>query len=237
MKRVAIIGASGGIGSSFVDLLSGLSSVKSLYLFSREKLEVPKNSRWLPLDFNKEDSIAKAAEAIKDEGPLDTLIVATGVLHNSSSQPERSLRDISLEAMNQIFAVNTFGPALALKHFGPLMTRKEKCLIAVLSARVGSISDNYLGGWYSYRSSKAALNMIIKCASIEFKRKNPKSVVVGLHPGTVDTNLSKPFQKNIPRDQLKCPDNACRLMFQVMKNLDSQDSGKCLAYDGKEIQP
>ena len=119
----------------------------------------------------------------------------------------------------------------------PVLSRNKNSIFAALSARVGSVSDNQLGGWYAYRASKSALNMIIKSASIEVARKNPKAIIVGLHPGTVDSNLSKPFQHSITNNKLFTPSIAASHLLGVLDNLTSEQTGKCFAWDGSEILP
>ena len=151
--------------------------------------------------------------------------------------PEKSLRELSLEKFQRLFLVNTIIPALIAKHFCPYLNKETPSVFAALSARVGSISDNQLGGWYSYRSSKAALNMIIKNTAIEINRTNKQAIIVGIHPGTVNSNLSKPFQKNVPKEKLFSPNFAAEKIYQVITQLSSQSSGKCFAWDNTEILP
>lgn len=182
-----------------------------------------------------EDSIRKAAENIDSENGIDLIIVAVGVLHDDELQPEKALKDLSPENFNSVFAINTFGPALAAKYFLPLLPREGKSVFSALSARVGSIEDNYIGGWYSYRASKAALNMILKSASIEMARKYKEACVIGLHPGTVDTNLSEPFQGHVKPEKLFTPDFATEQMLQVINEVDAGKTGKLIAYDGEVI--
>ena len=159
-----------------------------------------------------------AAEAVGK--PLDLVIVATGLLHAEDGfGPEKSLRDLDADALARSYAVNTIGPALVAKHFLPLMRRDGKSVFAALSARVGSISDNGVGGWYGYRAAKAALNQMLKTASIEHARRWPEGVVVGLHPGTVDTGLSKPFQRNVADGKLFDAAYSAGAMLDVLDGL------------------
>ena len=163
-------------------------------------------------------------------------MVTTGVLHlGADIQPEKSLRDLSADKFHAIFAANTIFPALAAKHFLPLLHRDKRSVFAALSARVGSISDNRLGGWYAYRASKAALNMIIKNAAIEIERRHKQAIVVGLHPGTVDSDLSKPFQSNVQQNKLFTPAFSAASLLDVVDRLTLDDSGKCFAWNGQEI--
>ncbi|MGB1077439.1 MAG: SDR family NAD(P)-dependent oxidoreductase, partial [Bdellovibrionales bacterium] len=168
----------------------------------------------------------------------DLVILATGILHQGALvRPEKSLKDIDPICFADVFLANTIGPSLVMKYFLPHMNKERKSVFAVLSARVGSISDNQLGGWYSYRSSKAALNMMVKTASIEMARSNQNLCVVGLHPGTVDTDLSRPFQKNVSEEQLFSPEQSSRHLLDVIDGLSSEQTGQLFAWDGKEIQP
>lgn len=229
LQNIAIIGASGGIGQAFVDLLSKQHPNCNLYAFSRTGER--------KIDYTREDSIAEAASIASNTGPLDLIVVTNGMLHNQDIMPEKSIKEISREKFQQFFEVNTIVPALIAKHFLPHLNREGKSIFAALSARVGSISDNKLGGWYAYRSAKAALNMLIKNASIEVGRSNKNAIIVGLHPGTVDTNLSRPFHNNIPVDQLLTPHQSVENLIEVLASLAPAQSGKCFAWNGEEILP
>ncbi|MDH5622584.1 MAG: SDR family NAD(P)-dependent oxidoreductase, partial [Gammaproteobacteria bacterium] len=161
----------------------------------------------------------------------------TGVLHRDDAvQPEKTMQALSASAMSEVFAVNAIGPALLAKHFLPVMRRKGKTVFAVLSARVGSIADNRLGGWVTYRASKAALNMVIKTLSIEQTRRRPESIMVALHPGTVDTALSKPFSSGVAEHALFTPEYSAACLLKVIDGLDVSDSGAFLAWDGTRIE-
>lgn len=234
--NVAVIGASGGIGAAFVQALAGDHKVKTLYAFSRSGSNF-NDPRIISehIDICDEGSIQNAAACISAE--LDVLIIASGVLHGEGFEPEKSMRDLDYEQMDKVFAVNSYGPALLFKHFLPLLPRERRSLAVALSARVGSISDNGIGGWYSYRASKAALNMLIKCFSIEMARKYRQAVIAGLHPGTVDTALSEPFQSNVKPGKLFSPAQSAGYLLKVMDALKPEDSGKCFAWDGQEIAP
>ncbi|MFO1257701.1 MAG: SDR family NAD(P)-dependent oxidoreductase [Gammaproteobacteria bacterium] len=228
-KNIAVIGASGGIGQAFVDLISSRYSDATVHAFSR--------TVGYPINYESEASIAKAANIASNLGPLDLVIVTNGMLHSQGVMPEKSIKDLSREKLQKIFEVNTIVPSLILKHFLPYLNHRDKSIFAALSARVGSISDNKLGGWYAYRSSKAALNMIIKNAAIEMDRRNKNAIIVGLHPGTVDTPLSKPFQKNIPLERILTPHESAEKMLEVLASLTPSQSGKCFAWNGDEILP
>lgn len=214
-----VIGASGGIGAALADALE------------EEGAPVLRLAR-PELDVTDEASIAAAATRA---GSPALVIVASGVLHEGANGPEKSIRELDAAWLARQYAVNAIGPALVAKHFLPIMPRTGRSVLAVLSARVGSISDNRLGGWYGYRASKAALNQLVRTLAIEDKRRNDRGIVVALHPGTVDTRLSKPFQ-SAGRDLFK-PDRAAVQLLDVLDGLKPQDSGKLFAWDGAEIAP
>lgn len=233
--NIAVIGASGGIGSAFTRLLSDDPS-NIVYAFSRSEIknESP-NVRLGTIDFTNEAAISAAAAEAASEKPLDLVIVATGVLHDADMNPEKALCNLSAKNFERNFLANTIGPALVAKHFLPKLQRSKRAVFAALSARVGSITDNRLGGWYAYRASKAALNMLIKTASIEVARRQKQAIVVGLHPGTVASKLSEPFQSRVPKDKLFSANHAARQLVSVLETLSSEDSGKVFAWDGSEI--
>ncbi|WNO55057.1 SDR family NAD(P)-dependent oxidoreductase [Stakelama saccharophila] len=226
-----IIGASGGIGRAFVAALEEEGAFAKIWQFARSF------GGDRHLDLGDEASIAAAAQRVAS-GPAPMLvIVATGILHDDVHGPERALKDLDAGWLARQFAVNAIGPALVAKHFLPLLPRDGAPVFAALSARIGSISDNGMGGWYGYRASKAALNMLIRSAAIEAKRANNRSIVVGLHPGTVDTPLSEPFQANVAPGKLFEPDRAALQLLDVIDGLKPQDSGRLFAWDGEEIAP
>jgi len=232
--NVAVIGASGGIGRGFVDHLSAHDNVEHVYAFSRSDVgfdDEKVTSGYI--DILNEDSIAAAVALVEDK--LDIVIVATGVLHDKNTQPEKSLRDLSMQQFHAVFEVNTFGPALVAKYFTTLLPRNRRSVFAALSARVGSISDNGLGGWYAYRASKAALNMVIKNTAIEVARQNKEAAIIGLHPGTVDTGLSEPFQSKVASGKLFTPEHSAGCLLRVINDVRPQQSGRVFAWDGTEI--
>lgn len=234
--RAAVIGASGGIGGAFVQHLCGLEGVDVVYAFSRRAAPKTGNCVAASLDYDDEDSIAAAASLAKEDGALDLVLVASGLLHEGPGlQPEKSFRSLDAGNLARSFHVNTIGPALAAKHFLPILARDRKAVFAALSARVGSIGDNRLGGWYGYRAAKAALNMTIRCLAIEVARNRKEMICVGLHPGTVDSQLSKPFQGGVAEDKLFAPETAAGHLLEVVDGLAAADSGKVFAWDGKEI--
>ncbi|HEX8470528.1 MAG TPA: SDR family NAD(P)-dependent oxidoreductase, partial [Brevundimonas sp.] len=186
------------------------------------------------LDLEDEETIIAATARIAEGPPLTLVFVATGVLHDGE-EPERSYRTLNAEHMLRDYRVNTVGPALVAKHFLPLMPKDQRAVFAALSARVGSIGDNRLGGWHSYRASKAALNMILKNLSIEMARSHPLAIVAGLHPGTVATDLSAPFQKGVAPGKLFDAAYSAERLLAVLDGLSPKDSGGVFAWDGSRI--
>ncbi|MFZ6731720.1 SDR family NAD(P)-dependent oxidoreductase [Undibacterium sp. Ji42W] len=221
--RALVIGASGGMGAAFVELLRMQDQCGVVECLHRQSQPV--------LDFASEDSIAEAASVMKQRGPFHLIINATGLLHTGDFMPEKKLADLHYAQMQATFLVNTFGPAMLLRHFAPLL-HKQRGVMAMLSAKVGSIEDNHLGGWYSYRASKAALNMMIKTAAIELKRTHPDAVLFALHPGTVNTALSQPFRgASIGRPVAQ----AASEMLAVINSMQSAQSGEFYTYAGETL--
>lgn len=231
-QRAVVFGASGAIGAALCKRLAGAGADVLAGSRSGERLGGAQGFRF---DLEDESSIASAAESLR-ETPPDCVIVATGSLTlPDGTGPEKSLKQLSPDAMAQAFALNTIGPAMIAKHFLPILPRDRRSVFAALSARVGSISDNRLGGWHSYRASKAALNMLIRNFAIEMRRTHDQAIVVGLHPGTVDSRLSKPFQANLPDGQLTVPDDAARNLLDVIGALKTPNSGSVFDWQGREI--
>ncbi|MGI9220531.1 MAG: SDR family NAD(P)-dependent oxidoreductase [Woeseiaceae bacterium] len=235
-SNVVVVGATGGIGLSLCSHLAAHDSVKTVFALSRARFELS-GEKYQAIDFDllDETSIVKAAEQVAAQAAPDLVIVATGFLHSDDVQPERSLRELEVDKLLTNFKINTIGPTMVAKHFLPIMRRDGRSVFAVLSARVGSIGDNRLGGWLSYRSSKAALNMSIATLAIEHRRRCPDGIVVSLHPGTVDTSLSQPFSSSVPAGKLFSVDLAARQLLQVIGGLDVDDSGGFFAWDGSPI--
>lgn len=234
-RRTAVFGASGGIGRALCEGLIA-RGCERIYAGSRGGRESA-GDRLTPFafDLTDEPSIQAAAEMMKDEPP-EWVIVASGALTlDDGTGPERTYKRLSREAMVDVFAINTIGPALIAKHVLPLMPRSERFVFAALSARVGSISDNGLGGWHSYRASKAALNMLLKNFALEMGRTHKDGVVVGLHPGTVDSALSKPFQKGLLEGQLTEPGKASDNLLGVLAKLGPEQTGKVFDFAGLEV--
>lgn len=225
MSSAVIIGATGGIGGALSDAIEEEGQFARVWRLSRRD----------GLDLTDEASIAEAAARVA-AGPAPSLvIVATGLLHEGDQGPEKALKELDADWLARTYAVNAIGPALVAKHFVPLFPRTGTPIFAALSARVGSIGDNALGGWHGYRASKAALNMFLRNIAIEARRKYDRTIVVGLHPGTVDTGLSKPFQGNVAPGKLFAADRAAVQLLDVLEGLKPHDSGKVFAWDGAEV--
>lgn len=225
----AIIGASGGIGAAFEAVLIEEGAFDVVHGFARSRAGEQH------LDLLDEASIAAAAAHVAKGPPLALVIIATGLLHTGDHGPEKSLRDLDPHWLAQVYAINAIGPALVAKHFLPIMPKNGRAVFAMLSARVGSISDNRSGGWHGYRASKAALNMLVRNLAIEERRRNDRTIIVALHPGTVDTALSRPFQGNVQPGLLFDPERAALQLLDVIEALKVSDSGKLFDYEGEEI--
>lgn len=225
--RALIIGASGGIGGAIADALeNGGTTVDRL-----SRRTDP------PLDLTDEASIAAAAARLADRAPYNQLFIATGHLHDPAAGPEKSWRQLAASTLTHSFAINVIGPALVARYFLPLVEPKERATIAFLSARVGSIADNHLGGWYGYRASKAALNQFVRTLSLELARTRPATICVALHPGTVDTALSAPFQRGVAPGKLFSPAQSANYLLDVIERLTPADSGQLIDWAGKTIPP
>ncbi len=223
-----VIGASGGLGRAVAEALDASERYAVVHRLSRSSPEGG------ALDLEVEASIVAAAGRVAGGPPPVLVLMATGVLH-SGQQPERSYRTLTSEHLLRDYRINTVGPALVAKHFLPLLPRDDRAVFAALSARVGSIGDNRLGGWHSYRASKAALNMILRNLAVEMARSHPQAVVAGLHPGTVDTALSAPFQRGVAAEKLFSPTYSAERMLAVLDGLGPADSGGVFAWDGARI--
>lgn len=232
--RAAIFGASGGIGSA---LCESLAERGIAVLAGSRSGDGPQGEMIKPFRFDLEDeaSIVSAVDKMRDNPP-DLVIVTTGILTLPyGTGPERSFKQLDPAVMADVLRLNTIGPAIIAKHVLPLFPRDRRAVFAALSARVGSIGDNGLGGWHSYRASKAALNMLLKNFAIELGRTHKQAVVVGLHPGTVDSALSEPFQSNLPDGQLTEPADAARNLLSVLDGVVPDDSGKVFDWKGERI--
>ena len=226
-----VIGAGGGLGAALVAQLAGAPQAWPLVL-ALGRASVP------ALDYGDEASLQSAAAWVAAQCAgqrldLRLVVVASGFLHGAQGQPERSLAQLDAEYLRHVFQVNAIGPALVMKHFLPLLPKQGRCVAAFVSARVGSIGDNALGGWYGYRASKAALNQLVKTAAIELARRNRHSICVALHPGTVDTALSRPFAK--AGLNVRPAEEAARDLAGVLARLAPADTGCLMDYRGARL--
>lgn len=222
--EVVVVGSTGGIGAALAERLAQDPRVSRVHGFSRRTK--------VPLDLGDEATIAAAAATVAEPR---LVIVATGLLHEPGLSPEKRLADLDAAALLRTFQVNTIGPALVLKHFAPKIPRTGKSVLAVLTARVGSIADNRLGGWYGYRAAKAAANQIVRTAAVELAARRAEAICVALHPGTVDTALSAPFQRAVSAHRLFTPQFAAERLLAVIDGLGPADTGGFFAWDGQAI--
>jgi len=250
--RHVVIGARGALGGAVLTALSdryGPGTVMGLARSAPADRAGDSNAASsliadIPLDLTDEDSIAVAADQFASD-QLHSVFIASGVLHGrhggdgsaTDFAPEKASRQMDMQVMQHVMIVNAIGPALVGKYFLPKCARKQTVRFAAIGARVGSISDNRLGGWYSYRASKAALHMTIRTLSIEWQRRIPQLICVAMHPGTVDSTLSAPFQGGVPDGKLFSPQQSAGYMDAVLHRLEPEDSGRVYAWDGSEITP
>lgn len=236
-EAAVIVGASGGIGRAFLEAL------QEGYVHAVSRSEAPDvlgpQVHWHVCADDvdqRADTVASIAHSLQQSGAeLRRVIVCTGTLHGEHYQPERALRELNVSAMQTVFHVNAVVPMLWLAALEPLMRRSPGCVAAFLSARVGSITDNRLGGWYSYRGSKAALNMMLKSAAIELARRAPGVKLLSLHPGTTDTALSAPFQARVPEDKLFTPQYVAGRLLSVMDDADADGTLSYRDWAGERI--
>nr|WP_294510661.1 SDR family NAD(P)-dependent oxidoreductase [uncultured Rhodopila sp.] len=228
-----VVGASGGIGRAIAERMRDQGH--RVVAVSRRRPDGWPAGEWIAADILDDATLAAAAARLRETGVVTRIIVAAGMLHGSGVSPEKSMRAITLESLTTLFAVNAAGPAMVAKHLLPLTPRDRPGLFAALSARVGSIGDNRLGGWYAYRASKAALNMLIRTLAIEHRRSRPLGVCVALHPGTVETALSAPFRSGVAADRLFSPGQAAEALLAVMDGLGPDANGGFYAWDGSPI--
>lgn len=221
-ETALIIGASGGLGAALADHLAD------------HGCRVLRRSRSIDgLDITDEASVAAMAKSLREAGESpDWILVATGALTVNGTPPERAFRYLDPQVMARSYAINAIGPALLFKHLAPLLPRSRPAVFAALSARLASVGDNGLGGWMSYRASKTALNQLLRCGSIEIRRRWPQAVVAGLHPGTVETELSRPYARG--RYTASSAESAAQLVA-VLDGLTPEDTGSLFAYDGQRI--
>lgn len=219
MERALIIGASGGIGMAISAALTARGGQVTTLSRSRDGFDVT------------DDTCVRTHLSALD-GPFDLIFVATGALEIDGAEPEKSLKALEPAALMDQFALNAMGPALVLKHAAHLLPRDRRAVFAVLSARVGSIGDNRLGGWYAYRAAKAALNQLIRCAAIELGRSHKQLSVVALHPGTVQTDFTR---KYLGRHPSVPPAEAAGNLLRVIDGLAPRDTGRFFDWAGKEV--
>jgi NAD(P)-dependent dehydrogenase (short-subunit alcohol dehydrogenase family) len=231
-NTAVVIGASGGLGAALLENIRSSSEYTQVLGLSRSKSEQGAP----PIDITDELSIAACTRWLSErcaQHPLRLLIVATGFLHQAGRGPERSLSQLDADYLRQVFAINAIGPALLLKYLAPLLPREGDARLVFISAKVGSIGDNALGGWYGYRASKAALNQLVKTASIELMRRNKSVCCIALHPGTVDTALSQPFGKS--GLNVRPSDEAAQEILRVVMKLNAQNNGSFVDYRGGQL--
>ena len=235
-KNILIAGSSGGIGKEFTKLYCDDPNVEKVIALSRKmnNIDNPKIQS-IEVDYSREETFDNLNDVLQLES-ISTIIIATGILHTDQIKPEKSIAGLDLVTLQKVFQVNVFGPTLLVKKLLPWIKKSKGVKIVFLSARVGSISDNSLGGWHSYRSSKSALNMMISNLSIELQRIDKAHVVIGVHPGTVQSQLSEPFLKNV-KHSIFSPKESVGLLSKVISDIDQKDSGKCFDFSGKIIAP
>jgi NAD(P)-dependent dehydrogenase (short-subunit alcohol dehydrogenase family) len=235
-----VVGASGGIGGALARRLARDPAVARVVALSRKGDAPPPDgatAEWAPgrLDLLDEASIAAAAARLADGEPR-LILVATGFLHDGDAhRPEKRLADLDPARLARTFALNTIGPALVAKHLVPRLPRTGKAVFAALSARVGSIGDNRLGGWHGYRASKAALNQMLRTIAVETAVRRPEALVVGLHPGTVDTALSAPFRSGVAPERLFTPERSADALLSVLDGLTPDRTGRVFDWAGAEV--
>jgi NAD(P)-dependent dehydrogenase (short-subunit alcohol dehydrogenase family) len=224
-STAVVFGAGGGIGGAVLARLQADPRFQQVIGFSRSSAPA--------IDLLEEATLAEAARHAAETGRLGLVIDATGFLHDAEQRPEKSWRELDAGRLARAFALNAIGPALLMKHVLPLLPREGRAVFATLSARVGSIGDNRLGGWYGYRASKAALNQLVRTAAIELKRTHPAAICVALHPGTVETGLSSPFARAGLAVQSR--DEAAVRLLAVLDRLDVADSGAFFDHHGEHV--
>ncbi|MBD2358666.1 SDR family NAD(P)-dependent oxidoreductase [Tolypothrix sp. FACHB-123] len=241
-----IVGASQGIGLGFVKKLLQDERISRIYATYRQVESAnelinladdnPDKLICLSVDITEESQTVAAIQQIRTQvNKLHLVVNCVGLLHEGNLQPEKSLRQINSENLLRYFQINSIASVLLAKHLLPLFKHQERSIFASISAKIGSIGDNQLGGWYGYRASKAALNMFMRTAAIEYGRSCPKTLVVTLHPGTTDTRLSRPFQGNVPSEKLFSVERTVTQLLNVIEQLQDGDSGQFFSWDGSRL--
>lgn len=244
--EVLVTGASSGIGLALTRALLERDAVAQVTAVSRgashsEALcalqdRHPNRLQPFPANLCSEADRERLAQHLAQNGRrLQLVINAAGLLHAEGIEPEKALSQLRQDALERSFAINAFAPILLLQALLPQIPKEAPAVLASVSARVGSIGDNRLGGWYSYRAAKAAQNQLLRTLAVELRRSHRKATVLALHPGTVDTPLSKPFQARVPEEKLFSPERAARQLLEVIAKVTPERSGSFLAYDGSEI--
>ena len=239
-RHVVVVGAGGGIGQALCEHLASLDEDIRLTRLARDTsalAPLPVAVSDIGCDIESEASIAGAVACIPFDLAPERIWIATGWLHDADHRPEKTFRELEAEHLMRAYRINAIGPALLLKHLLARLQKDHPARIGILSARVGSISDNRLGGWYSYRASKAALNMLIRNFAIELRLRNAPHLVVGFQPGTTDTRLSAPFQRGVKPGQLQTPAFTAEHLIQVLEILESKDSGGLFDFLGEPFEP
>ncbi|MCK7459800.1 SDR family NAD(P)-dependent oxidoreductase [Idiomarina aminovorans] len=235
---IVVLGAGGGLGRAITQELKKQFPEQRIMALSRQAVE-PCNSGQITYcqiaDYDENSLNDWVSDFKQSDEKLTGVISTIGMLHDDETFPEKKLSDITADNLTKLFSVNAVKPLLILKSFLPILDRKNTHFWVQLSAKVGSIEDNYLGGWYAYRSSKAALNMLLKTASIELKRTHKSLAVAAIHPGTTDTRLSAPFQERISADKLYSPELSAERIVAVVKNLKPEQSGNLWHWDGSRL--
>jgi len=235
-KNILIAGSGGAIGGEFTKIYNQDKNVKKIIALSRSGISLDKKKIYsVKFNYINEEPDDFLISAIGGDN-IDVIIVATGMLYDDKTKPEKSLADLNNDGLSRLFKINVFGPMLLIKKILRETKKTHPIKIIFLTARLGSIADNKIGGWYSYRSSKAALNMMIKTLSIEMTRSNKKNIVIGVHPGTVKSNLSAPFVKHVAHTVMS-PNESVKLMVRLFNRLSPEDSGKIFDFSGNIIDP
>lgn len=240
MKSAIVVGASSSIAQSVIEKLLDSETVDQLTAISRTgnrflQQRFGSRLRWLCCDYSEESIKKLCSDLHSTEQDYSHVVICNGLLHTDQIAPEKRLENISADQLLAVLQANTIVPMLWLANLAPLLKSKSECSVALFSARVGSIEDNRSGGWYSYRASKSALNMLIKTASIELRRRAPNVKLIAFHPGTTNTELSKPFQGNVPEGKLFTPEFVAKSLLDIMDNLDRESDAEFLDWAGKPI--
>ena len=238
MKTIILFGASSGIAQAYLKHLDNQQQKFNIVCISASDLQPNSSISQFTTDYSSPELARIVAQLKQQETDLHQVIIFNGLLHNSDHMPEKKIEDIDSDYFNQLMHSNTLTPILCLKSLLPLLTHKTECTITALSARVGSINDNKLGGWYTYRASKAALNMLFQNAAIELSRRAKKTKLILFHPGTTDTELSKPFQRNVPAGKLFTPAFVAEQLFELTNNnptLELNGEADYLDWQGNHI--